>query len=186
MEDDKIILLFQSRDETSISELSRKYGSICRRTAQNILGDFTEVEECLNDTYLRVWESIPPAVPRSLAAFAAAITRNFALMRLRARRAEKRGGGEETLSFDELKDFVSGERSVENEAERKELINAVNEFLRKLPEQQRQAFVRRYWGCLSISEVAQCLGMTESNVTVTLTRVRKKLKDYLTRRGYEL
>lgn len=186
MEDDKIILLFQRRDETSISELSMKYGSICRRTAQNILGDFTEVEECLNDTYLRVWESIPPAVPRSLAAFTAAITRNFALMRLRARRTEKRGGGETALSFDELKDFVSGERSVEGVAERNELINAVNEFLRKLPEQQRQAFVRRYWGCLSISEVAQCLGMTESNVTVTLTRVRKKLKDYLTKRGYEL
>ncbi len=101
MEDDKIILLFQSRDETSVSELSRKYGSICRRTAQGILGDFTETEECLNDTYLRVWESIPPAVPRSLAAFAAAITRNLALMRLRARHAEKRGGGEAALSFDE-------------------------------------------------------------------------------------
>lgn len=186
MEDDKIILLFQSRDETSISELSRKYGSICRRTAQSILGDFTEVEECLNDTYLRVWESIPPAMPRSLAAFAAAITRNFALMRLRASRAEKRGGGETALSFDELEDFVSGERSVEGEAERKELIGAVNEFLRKLPEQQRQVFVRRYWGCLSISDVARCLGMTESNVTVTLTRIRKKLRDYLTRRGYEL
>lgn len=186
MEDDKIIRLFQSRDEMSISELSRKYGSICRRTAQGILGDFTETEECLNDTYMRVWESIPPAVPRSLAAFAAAITRNLALMRLRARHAEKRGGGETALSFDELEDFVSGENSIENEAERKELIDAVNEFLRKLPKQQRQAFVRRYWGCLSVSEVAQCLGMTESNVTVTLTRVRKKLKEYLTKRGYEL
>ncbi len=186
MEDDKIILLFQSRDETSISELSKKYGSICRRTAMGILGDFTEAEECLNDTYMRVWESIPPAVPRSLAAFASAITRNFALMRLRARHAEKRGGGETALSFDELEDFVSGGNSIENEAERKELIDAVNEFLRKLPKQQRQAFVRRYWGCLSVSEVAQCLGMTESNVTVTLTRVRKKLKEYLTKRGYEL
>ena len=186
MEDDKIILLFQNRDEDSITELSRKYGSICRRTVQSILGDFTEVEECLNDTYLKVWESIPPAVPRSLAAFAAAIARNFALMRVRASRAEKRGGGEPALSFDELEDFVSGEHSVENEAERKELICAVNDFLRRLPEQQKQAFVRRYWGCLSVSDVARCLGMTESNVTVTLTRVRKKLKEYLTKRGYEL
>lgn len=186
MEDDKIILLFQRRDETSISELSMKYGGICRRTAQNILGDFTEVEECLNDTYLKVWESIPPAVPSSLAAFAAAITRNIALMRLRAKHTEKRGGGETALSFDELEDFVSGGHRVEDEMERKELIGAVNDFLRRLPERQRQMFVRRYWGCLGISEIAQRLGMTESNVTVTLTRVRKKLKDYLTKRGYNL
>lgn len=186
MEDDKIIGLFQSRDETSISELSRKYGGICKRVAQGILGDFTETEECVNDTYLRVWESIPPANPTSLAGFTAAITRNLALMRLRARRAEKRGGGAETLSFDELEDFVSGDRSVEGKAEQKELIGAINEFLYKLPDNQRQLFIRRYWGCNSVSEVAERFGMTESNVTVTLTRVRKKLKEYLLKRGYEI
>lgn len=186
MEDDMIIGLFKSRDEASVSELSKKYGGVCKRVAQNILGDFTETEECVNDAFMRVWETIPPSEPKSLAAFAAAITRNLALMRIRSRRAEKRGGGERELSFDELDDFVSGASSVESEAERKELIGEINAFLYKLPENQRQLFVRRYWGCLSVSELAERFAMTESNVTVTLTRVRKKLKEHLLKRGFEI
>ena len=184
MDDSKIIELFQNRDEESINELSRKYGRICRAVAENILGDFTEADECLNDAYYRVWNSIPPEKPKSLSAYAAAITRNLALMRIRSRRAEKRGGGENALSFDELEDLVSGERSVEREHERRELIEEINAFLHKLPEKRRRLFICRYWWCYSVSEIAERFGMTESNVTVTLTRVRKKLKEYLINRGY--
>lgn len=186
MEDEKIIGLFKSRDETSVTELSRKYGSLFKRVAQNILGDFTEAEECVNDTYMRVWEAIPPAEPKSLCAFSAAITRNLALMRLRMSGAKKRGGGAEKMSFEELDDFVSGNSSVEGEAERRELIGEINAFLYKLPENQRQLFIRRYWGCVSIADLARRFGMTESNVTVTLTRVRKKLKAHLVKRGFEV
>lgn len=186
MEDEKIIVLFQSRDEMSVTELSRKYGSLFKKIAQNILGDFTAAEECVNDTYMRVWETIPPARPKSLCAFSAAITRNLALSRLRMSRTMKRGGGVEEMSFEELDDFVSGSSSIENETERRELIGEINAFLYNLPEKQRQIFIRRYWGCVSVSELSKRFGISENNVTVTLMRVRKKLKTYLTKRGFEV
>lgn len=186
MEDSEIIELMENRDESSIAELSKKYGGICGKIARNILGDFTEVEQCLNDTYFKVWNSIPPAKPTSLAAFAVTIARNIAFSRLREKRAAKRGGGIEALSFEELDDMVSGESSVENEAERGELIEAINKFLRKLPPTKGQLFIKRYWGCCTIEELARDFNMTESNVTVTLTRIRKKLKDYLCKRGYDI
>lgn len=186
MEDEEIIALLEGRSESAIAELSKKYGRLCGSVAQKILGDFAETEQCLNDTYYQVWNSIPPARPSSLSAFAAAVTRNIALMQLRRRQAEKRGGGDGALSFDELDEYVSGGRSVESEAERKELVKAINGFLYKLPELKRQLFIRRYWGCCGIRELAERFGMSESNVTVTLTRVRKKLKEYLKRRGFEV
>lgn len=185
MEDEQIIELLESRSESAVIELSKKYGRICGAVAQKILGDFTEAEQCFNDAYFQVWNSIPPAKPSSLSAFTAAITRNIALIQLRLRRAEKRGGAD-PLSFDELDEYVSGNNSIENEAERKELVKAINEFLYKLPELKRQLFIRRYWHCCGIQELAERFGMSESNVTVTLTRIRKKLKDHLHRKGFEI
>lgn len=186
MEDDEIIKLMENRDEISIAELSKKYGGICGKVARNILGDFTDVEQCLNDTYFKVWNSIPPEKPSSLSAFTAAIARNTALSQLREKQRAKRGGKAETLSFEELDDLVSGADPVESEAERRELADVINKFLHKLPEIKRRLFIRRYWGCCSIEELAEEFGMTESNVTVTLTRVRKKLKDHLCKRGYDV
>lgn len=186
MDDAKIIELMENRDETSISELSKKYGGLCGKVAQNILGDFTETEECLNDTYLKVWDSIPPAKPSSLSAFTAAIARNFALMRLRRRRAEKRGGNSGELNFDDLDNFVSDKRTVEGELDRRELVEAINEFLRKQPDKKRRLFVLRYWGCMSVTELAEQFCMTQNNVSVTLRRVRESLKVFLHNRGYEI
>lgn len=186
MEDEIIIELMEKRSERSIAELSKKYGGICRRVARNILGDFTDVEQCLNDTYFKVWNSIPPAKPVSLSAFTATIARNIAVTLLREKRAAKRGGEAETISFDELDDFISGESSVESGAECSELIDAINSFLFRQPEVRRQLFIKRYWGCCSVGELARSFGMTESNVTVTLTRLRKKLREYLQKRGFEI
>lgn len=186
LEDEEIIKLMENRNETSIAELSKKYGGICSGVVRNILGDFTEAEQCLNDTYLKVWDSIPPAKPTSLPAFVVTIARNLALSQLREKRSAKRGGGAKTLSFDELDDLVSGASSVESEAEHRELIEAINKFLYKLPQNKQQLFIKRYWGCCSIEELAREFGMTDSNVTVTLTRVRKKLKDHLNKRGFEV
>ncbi len=185
MEDEQIIELLENRSESAVIELSKKYGKLCGAVAQKILGDFTETEQCLNDTYFQVWNSIPPANPSSLPTFTATITRNIALMQLRLRRAEKRGGAD-PLSFDELDEYVSGNNSIESEAERKELVKTINEFLYKLPELKRQLFIRRYWHCCGIPELAERFGMSESNVTVTLTRIRKKLKEYLHKRGFEI
>ena len=102
MEDYEIIELMENRSEKSIADLSKKYGGICAAVVRNILGDFTEVEQCLNDTYLKVWNLIPPAKPASLSAFVVKIARNSAISQLREKRSAKRGGGTKTLSFDEL------------------------------------------------------------------------------------
>lgn len=186
MDDDEIIELMENRNERSIAELSKKYGGVCGKVARNILGDFTDVEQCLNDTYFKAWNSIPPAKPVSLRAFVATITRNIALTQLRDSHTAKRGGEFEIIPFDDLDDFVSGESSIEGMAECSELVDAINKFLYKQSELKRQLFIKRYWGCCSIEELARSFGMTESNVTVTLTRVRKKLKDYLCKRGYDI
>lgn len=184
MEDREIIRLFFKRNEAALNEVSRKYGSHCRAIARNILKNYEEVEECVNDTYMRAWESIPPNDPPVLGAFLSKITKNLALSRVSFFNAEKRGGGNGALSFDELDEFVSGEYSVEAETEQKELIAEINRFLKKLPAKQRQIFVGRYWGYYKLSELAKRFGMSESGVSVSLERTRRKLKKHLEKGGF--
>lgn len=186
MEDREIIKLFFDRDETALREISRKYGTYCRSVARNILNNTEDVEECVNDTYMRAWESIPPQRPSVLCAYLGRITRNLALNRIRFFKYEKRGGSETDLSFDELDEFVSGEYSVELEAERKEFVEAINRFLDKLPAKPRQLFVERYWGCCKLSELAARYGMSQNGVSENLLRTRQKLKKYLSKRGFEI
>ena len=185
MDDSEIVRLFFERDETALSEVSKKYGKYCRTVAVNILGDHAEAEEGVNDTYLRAWESIPPQRPLSLGAFLSRITKHLALDRVRSANRQKRGGSNE-LSFDELKDFVSGKYSVEADLERGELLAAINCFLRSLPEKKRRLFVGRYWGQYSLSTLGKMFGMTESGVSLNLERTRKKLKAFLKKEGFDL
>ena len=185
MDDREIIGLFFDRDETALREISRKYGTYCKTIARNILNNTEDADECVNDTYMRAWESIPPKKPPVLSAYLGRITRNLALNRIRFFKSEKRGGGGE-LSFDELDEFVSGEYSVEVETERKEFIAAINRFLEKLPARQRQLFVERYWGCFNLAELAARHGMSQSGVSENLAGTRKKLKKYLSKRGFEI
>lgn len=186
MEDCEIVRLFFERDETALSEISHKYGRYCRTVAVNILGDHAEAEECVNDTYLRAWESIPPQRPVSLGAFLSRITKHLALDRVRSANRQKRGGSDEELSFDELSEFVSGKYSVEADLERVELIAAINAFLRSLPEKKQRLFVGRYWGQYSLSALGKMFAMSESGVSLSLERTRKKLKAYLRKEGFEL
>lgn len=186
MEDREIIRLFFKRNETALDEVSRKYGPHCRAIAKNILKNYEDVEECVNDTYMRAWESIPPNDPPVLGAFLAKITKNLALSRISFYNADKRGGGNETLSFDELDEFVSGEYSVECETERKELIAAINGFLKKLPAKQRKIFVGRYWGYYKLSELAKRFGMSESGISLSIERTRRKLKKHLEKGGFDV
>lgn len=186
MNDSEIIRLFNERSETALREVSRKYGVCCRRVAYNILNNSEEAEECVNDTYMRAWESIPPSNPNSLGAFLAKITKNIALNKIKFSGREKRGGGLADLSFDELDDFVSGKNSVEGAAERNEIIAAVNDFLRTLSLRKRQIFVGRYWGMCSQAELAKRFGMNENSVAADLGRTRRKLKEYLVKRGFEI
>jgi len=186
MDDQKIIQLYWDRNEQAIPATAQKYGSYCTAIAGNILGSPEDTEECVNDTYLHVWNAIPPHRPRLLSAFLGTITRNLALKRHRQNTAEKRGGGQAALVLDELLGLVSDGNDVEQTLDRKELISAIDAFLARLSPLKRSIFVCRYWYFDSISQIAQRFGMTENHVSVTLTRLRRKLRQHLLERGFVL
>ena len=183
MDDGKIIELFFDRDETAIRETSDKFGGLCRAIALNILHNPEDAEQCVNDALLKAWESIPPNDPKNLKAYLARIVKNISINRYRLSQTEKRGGAVDEV-FDELEELCVSETSVEQQAERKEILAAVNAFLARLPSKKRMLFVRRYWYCDSTEQLAQRFSMTESNIFTTLSRIRADLKNYLRKRGF--
>ena len=185
MEDDKIVQLYWDRDETAITATSDKYGAYCLSISRNILGNNEDAQECVNDTYLKAWNTIPPNRPAMLSTFLGKITRNLSFDRYKANRRDKRGGSHTALVLDELNEIIADKRS-EAEFDRAELISAINGFLSELPQDKRKMFVCRYWYAFDISEIAGRLGMTENNVSVTLNRLRKKLRKHLIERGFDL
>lgn len=186
MEDARIIQLYWDRDERAIHFTAKKYGNYCTSIAKNILGNHEDTEECVNDTYMNAWNSMPPHRPNILSTFLGKITRNLSLNRYKHNAADKRGGGQMMVVFDEIAEMVSDIDSVEEEIDRKELIKAIDSFLGTLSIEKRSLFVRRYWYFDSISDMAIRFGMTENNVSVTLNRLRLKLYSYLSERGFEL
>ena len=186
MDDKQIIDLYWERSEKAISETDSKYGSYFRYIAHNILHNYEDTEECVNDTYLRAWNIMPPQRPNRLAVFLGKITRNLSLNRYEARYAEKRGGGQVSYVLDELQECISDCTDVAQLVEDKEVVDAIDHFLQKLPKKQRKIFVQRYWYMSSIKDIAADLGMTESKVKVTLFRIRTALKDFLEKEGIAL
>ncbi len=186
MDDQKIVCMFLERDESALREVSKKYGAYCTSIAQNILHNCEDAEECVNDTYLHAWNSIPPNKPTALGAFLGRITKNLALNMLESLHCEKRGGKDVTLPFEELDEFISGNSSIEGECEFNEIVDEINAFLQTLPAKKRMIFVARYWQCEKLSEIAECFGMAESGVAANLSRTCKKLKDHLKRRGFDV
>ena len=186
MEDREIVNLYWERNSNAINETASKYGSYCKLIAQNILGNNEDAEECVNDTYLNTWNSIPPHRPNILSTYLGKITRNLSFDRFRYKQADKRGGSHIELVLEELGECVSSADSVEQEIEKKELVKAINSFLDTLSQEKCNIFLCRYWYALPVSEIAKGFGMTENNVSVTLTRIRIKLKNYLKERGYDL
>lgn len=186
LDDGVIIDMLFDRDESALTELSRKYGSYCASIANNILRNREDSEECVNDTYMKTWESIPPEKPRILAAFLAKITRNLAIDRYRRDHSKKRGGDDMELIFEELEECVSDGSSVEATAERREILAAVNRFLGKLSAKNRIMFVSRYCYCESVHDIAARFGVKENNVSVSLNRTRAQLREYMRKEGYEL
>lgn len=184
MEDREIIELFFARDQQAVAAASDKYKNYCMKIAMNILGLKEDAEECVNDALMKIWQLIPPHEPKVLSAFFGKITRNLAINKRKKAIAEKRGGGEAPLVLDELEEIVSGGADVEAEQERRELAETINAFLRKLPKQKCDIFVCRYWYCDSIKDIASQFGLTEDNVSVSLNRIRKKLKLHLEKHGY--
>ena len=176
LSDESIIELYFSRDEQAIAASADKYGAYCDQVAYNILRDRDGSEECVNDTWLKSWNSIPPVRPSILRAFFAKITRNLAINRYQEMRAQKRGGGEAEAAIDELAEVLSGGSDPADEAIAGELGKAVNAFLRELPETERNVLIRRYFFTEPVQDIAKRFGLTPGNVSVMLSRGRAKLR----------
>jgi len=177
MDDTGIIDLYWTRDERAVEETQRKYGSYFRTVSWNILKNSEDVEECLNDTYVRVWNAIPPQRPMSLRAFGATIVRNLSLTRWRAGQSLRRGGGQPEAALHELADCVAD--GPEQWLQAAELSRSLDKFLRQLPEKDRCVFLRRYWFFEPMEDIARRYKLPLGSVKSGLHRTRKKLKEYL-------
>lgn len=184
MDDKEIVGLFFKRDENALKRLHEKYGRLCSSIAENILKSRVDAEDCVNEVYLKVWDSIPPSRPKSLCAFVARVAKTTAIDIYSMEHAGKRGGNDTAIPFDELDGVIADGTSVELNAESKELLAEINAFLETLPKKKRTLFVNRYWYFYSITELALMYEMKEHNVVTVLSRTRSALKEHLERRGY--
>jgi len=182
VEDTQIIDLFFERSEQAIRELDKKYGAAVTKTAANILHSRRDAEECVNDTWLAVWDSIPPHRPEPLAGFVCRIARNLAVSKLRSETAQKRNGSLD-LVLDELEDFLPSGADVESDYDYKETVDGINRFLSTLDYDDRFLFVRRYWYADSVKEIAAAMHERENRVSVRLFRLREKLRKTLQKEG---
>jgi len=180
--DEEIIELFFERSELALKELKTKYGKMCLQTSYNILGNYFDAEECVNDSFLGVWNAIPPERPKPLLTYVLKIVRNLSLNRYHKEHAQKRNSSYD-LAVEELEDFLVSPDSAESRMEMKELTAAIEGFLDSLNEKNRVIFVRRYWFYDSYDQIAKRMECSVKNVSVRLTRMRKQLKDYLEERG---
>ena len=184
MEDRQIVELYWQKNADAISETANKYGAYCFMIADNILHCAEDSEECVNDTWLHAWNSMPPQKPNVLRMFLVRITRNLSFNRFNARNAEKRGGGEMILVLDELTECLASVTDTEAAYEATELEQCIRRFVRTLPERDGNVFVRRYFFTESTSAIAERYGLTINNIRVILSRTRKKLKLELMKEGY--
>ena len=183
MDDQKIVELYWARDEEAIRHTADRYGQYCYAIAYNILSVREDSEECVNDTYLDAWNSMPPHKPNILSAFLGKITRRIAIDRWRESRAQKRGGGEMALALDELSECVAAQSDVVREVETLEVAAAVQKFLNTLPDTERRVFVRRYWHMEAVADLATRFGCGQSRIKSMLHRTRKKLQEHLREEG---
>ena len=182
MEDGRIIDLFFERSEQAVSELERKYGRAVKALSLNILGDVRDAEECAADTYLAVWNSVPPRRPEHLKAYTLAIARNLSLDRYHGSRVQKRNGSYD-LALSELEGCLAAAGDAQTELEARELAEALNRFLSGLSKEDRQLFVCRYYLAQPVKDIAARLKVKSSGVSLRLFRIREKLKNCLEREG---
>lgn len=186
MEDTQIVALYWQRSEDAITETDRKYGGTCRRVSWNILRNTEDSEECVNESYWKMWSLLPPARPAVFPAFLLRLVRNLSLDRYRKQTAEKRGGGQTALALDELSTCIPAPDSTETAVERQDLTDSLNRFLDALKPEPRRIFLQRYWYLSSIREIACDLGLSESKVKTTLLRTRAALRVHLEKEGITL
>jgi len=185
LDDSEIIKLYWERSEDAIKATDVKYGRLCRHIASNLLNNKQDEEECINDVYLGVWNTIPPEKPCVFSAFIGRIVINQALKKIRFKTAKKRNP-EGICSLSELDEIVSGKDSIDNEIESIFIENAINSFLWSQSEEKRLIFINRYWYNESIDTISKRTGFTMSKVTSMLYQTRHKLKTYLESEGIKL
>lgn len=182
LEDRKIIELFYQRSEQAIIELSRKYSPAIRKTAGNILKDLQDIEECENDTYLGVWNTVPPQKPNPLISYVCRIARNLSVKKYHSSTAKKRNSNYD-LVLDELEECIPSSIDVESEYAAKEISRAISRFLETLSYDDRFCFVRRYWYADSVAEIAAMIHTDSRKISVRLFRIRTRLHNYLKEEG---
>ncbi len=185
MNDASIIELFWNRNETAITETDKKYGRLCSRVSLNILNSIPDAEECINDSYLTVWNSIPEDRPEHFSAYLCKIVRNLSLKRLEYNTAAKRSP-DLLSSFEELEGCISATENPENSLDAELLGRVISEFLHAQSEQSRNVFIRRYWYFDSVKKIAGDYGMKEEKASALLFRMRKKLKKHLEKEGFDV
>ena len=183
MEDRQIVDLLWARAEAAVSAMADKYGRLVYQLSRNIVGNDEDAAECVNDTWLGVWDSVPPHRPQVLSAYVCRIGRNVSLKRYRANTARKRNTAYDS-SLEELENVLVGS-TVEEIWSARELGRAIDRFLATLDRENRIIFVRRYWFADPVREIAVLMGMSENNISVRLARVRSRLRDYLKKEGIE-
>lgn len=181
MNDEKIIEMFFNRSEQAIRELNNKYGKICHNLSYNIVNNSQDAEECVNDAYLGAWNAIPPARPNPLLTYICKIVRNISLKLYWRKEADKRNS-HYTIAMEEIEACIADPNTVEAEIEAKELANIIEEFLDTLTLENRVIFMHRYWFSDSYKGIAELTGLSEKNISVRLTRIREKMKQYLIKR----
>ena len=186
MKDAEIVALYWERNEEAIQQTQRKYGAYLSKIAYNILSDFEDSKECVNDTYLKAWDSMPPHRPDVLSTYLGKIARQLSIDMFRKKHSTKRYASEYALSLDELGDSFSDGSTPEQSFDAKLLDAAINRFLRTLPHEARNTFLGRYYFFDSLKEVARYCGMSEAKAKSLLYRTRQSLKAYLVKEGFDL
>ena len=182
--DRQIIEQIAERDERALEAMTAEYGAVCRRIAQNILGSPADAEETCNEAFFRAWNAIPAHPPVHLQAYLITLTRRIALDRQRTESRLKRGGGEIPLALDELSECIASPESVEQTLDRKALQAEIDRFLGSLTAEKRRIFIERYTMLMPVQDIAQHHAMTAEAVRMTLSRMRRKLRELLEKEGY--
>ncbi len=185
MNDTEILALFSLQKEKALEAIAKKYGGLCYSIAYRIMENREDAEECVNDTYLKLWDALADVTPDNLSGYLCQITRRLALNRQRAKQTLKRGGAQEA-ALEELVEVLSDKETPEDKLMNAELIGALNRFLAMEKPRERQIFLRRYWFYESVEAIAEQYSMNRNSVATILFRMRSRLKKFLLKEGYDL
>lgn len=186
MEDKNIIKLFLLRSNEALIQCGKKYGAYLYTVSWNILGSKEDAEECVNDSYLKTWQTIPPNEPKSLKFYLVRIVRNLSIDKYRMNKAQARGQGNIAQCLEELSQVISSPSNIDEKIDEKYVLELINAFLQKRKKEERKIFLLRYFYAYSIKEIGEKIGMKENTLYTKLHRMRLQLKEELEKGGVYL